>query len=325
MRTSEIIEQPLLDVETNGIWANVVVPGDYSSNEGALNSVACLTSGTCIAVGSDGVVGATPNSLMVQETDGALDSGGAVAGTGLSSVACTTVTQLCVAGGNSGGTYGTSGNPPVPMALVETAPGQWETAKPTIAGWQSSSFGFIGGVACGPTTCAGIGGGALQEPDASNYKVDSAFLFSDLNGSSSTTVFPDSVGGGLMSCPSDGNCLASNTKGLMYTETDGTWTQSDEPPAPGGGSPSSAILYSLYCFAVGKCLGTGSYDSQTMGAAFYDNRGTWTAVEIPSTDTIAFNSGGGAAVASLTGPDGSSITLPSDTYTGYTFNGWFTL
>ena len=40
--------------------------------------------------------------------------------------------------------------------------------------------------------------------------------------------------------------------------------------------------------------------------------------------TVGFNSDGGAAVASLSGPDGSSITLPTDTYPGYTFDGWFT-
>jgi hypothetical protein len=41
-------------------------------------------------------------------------------------------------------------------------------------------------------------------------------------------------------------------------------------------------------------------------------------------DTVAFNSDGGAALASLSGLYGSSITLPSDTYPGYRFNGWFT-
>ncbi len=41
-------------------------------------------------------------------------------------------------------------------------------------------------------------------------------------------------------------------------------------------------------------------------------------------DAVAFNSEGGAAVASLSGHDGSSITLPSDTNPGYTFDGWFT-
>ena len=41
-------------------------------------------------------------------------------------------------------------------------------------------------------------------------------------------------------------------------------------------------------------------------------------------DTVAFVSDGGAPVSSISGPDGSSITLPTDTYLGHTFNGWFT-
>ena len=41
-------------------------------------------------------------------------------------------------------------------------------------------------------------------------------------------------------------------------------------------------------------------------------------------DTVAFTADGGGAVASITGLDGSSITLPSDTYPGYSFTGWFT-
>ena len=40
-------------------------------------------------------------------------------------------------------------------------------------------------------------------------------------------------------------------------------------------------------------------------------------------DTVAFVADGGGTVASITGPDGSSITLPSDTYPGYGFNGWY--
>jgi uncharacterized repeat protein (TIGR02543 family) len=46
----------------------------------------------------------------------------------------------------------------------------------------------------------------------------------------------------------------------------------------------------------------------------------WTA---SASDTITFNSEGGVAVAPVTGPVGTEITLPSDTYAGYTFDGWF--
>ena len=40
--------------------------------------------------------------------------------------------------------------------------------------------------------------------------------------------------------------------------------------------------------------------------------------------TVTFNSDGGEAVASISGPANSSITLPSATYAGHTFDGWFT-
>ena len=40
-------------------------------------------------------------------------------------------------------------------------------------------------------------------------------------------------------------------------------------------------------------------------------------------DTVAFVADGGGSVISITGTDSSSITLPPDTYPGYSFNGWF--
>ena len=46
----------------------------------------------------------------------------------------------------------------------------------------------------------------------------------------------------------------------------------------------------------------------------------WTA---NASDTITFNSEGGVAVAPVTDPVGTQITLPSDTYAGHTFDGWF--
>jgi uncharacterized repeat protein (TIGR02543 family) len=43
-----------------------------------------------------------------------------------------------------------------------------------------------------------------------------------------------------------------------------------------------------------------------------------------ATDTITFNSQGGSSVSSMSGLDGSTITLPNaPSYPGHTFNGWF--
>ena len=66
---------------------------------------------------------------------------------------------------------------------------------------------------------------------------------------------------------------------------------------------------------------TATYSGdETYGSAI----GTTTLTVTGGSDTVAFNSDAGAAVSSMSGPDGSSITLPSGTYPGYTFDGWFT-
>ncbi|MGP8065848.1 MAG: InlB B-repeat-containing protein, partial [Acidimicrobiales bacterium] len=63
-----------------------------------------------------------------------------------------------------------------------------------------------------------------------------------------------------------------------------------------------------------------SYDIPSGGITLYAQ---WTAV-VPGTDTVTFNSEGGAPVTSMNGPDGTTITLPgAPSYSGYTFDGWF--
>jgi uncharacterized repeat protein (TIGR02543 family) len=60
-----------------------------------------------------------------------------------------------------------------------------------------------------------------------------------------------------------------------------------------------------------------SYTIPSGGATLYAQ---WTEGTV---DTVTFVSDDGASVASMSGPVGSSITLPADTYAGYTFDGWF--
>jgi len=43
-----------------------------------------------------------------------------------------------------------------------------------------------------------------------------------------------------------------------------------------------------------------------------------------NTETLTFVSDGGAAVSPISGAYNTSVALPLDTQTGYTFNGWFT-
>jgi hypothetical protein len=64
-------------------------------------------------------------------------------------------------------------------------------------------------------------------------------------------------------------------------------------------------------------------------AVFTNSAGTATTtaatltVTANASDTITFNSEGGSTVAPVTDPVGTQITLPSDTYAGHTFDGWF--
>jgi uncharacterized repeat protein (TIGR02543 family) len=88
--------------------------------------------------------------------------------------------------------------------------------------------------------------------------------------------------------------------------------------SPATSPPARAYASMAYDPGTGQLLLFGGYSQ--CSEALND---TWTYCTAP-TDTVGFNPEGGAAVSSMSGPDGSSITLPSDTYPGYSFDGWFT-
>jgi uncharacterized repeat protein (TIGR02543 family) len=87
--------------------------------------------------------------------------------------------------------------------------------------------------------------------------------------------------------------------------------------------PANSLTYAGHTF-VGWNDGTTTYQpgaTYTMGSS-----GNFTLTAqwiIGTTDTISFDSQGGSAVASMSGSDGSTITLPSTSQAGYTFIGWF--
>jgi uncharacterized repeat protein (TIGR02543 family) len=131
-----------------------------------------------------------------------------------------------------------------------------------------------------------------------------------------------------VSCSSAGNCTATgfytdssgNRQAMAATETSGTWAQATEITLPANaGTNPGATLYGVSCSSAGNCTATGSYTDSS------GNRQAMAATETSgTTDTVTFVSDGGAPVSSMRGPDGSSITLPSDGYPGHSFHGWFT-
>jgi hypothetical protein len=118
-----------------------------------------------------------------------------------------------------------------------------------------------------------------------------------------------------LSCTDATDCTAvgniNYNEPIYVTETRGTWgTPTEITGVPGGEGRLNAVS----CINASDCTAVG-IDGDDLP------------IYVTSTatiDTVSFVSDGGAAVSSLSGPDGSSIALPSDTYPGYSFSGWFT-
>ena len=109
----------------------------------------------------------------------------------------------------------------------------------------------------------------------------------------------------------------------IVTELNDTWTWNgttwmQQSPATSPSARATATM--AYDSGTGQLVLFGG-EIEGDGGEVND---TWIYGSPAPSDTVAFNSEGGAAVSPISGPVGSSITLPSDTYPGHSFNGWFT-
>src|SRR6202034_3362041 len=142
---------------------------------------------------------------------------------------------------------------------------------------------------------AASGGSALTSPDLLS---GSTTLYAQWTANALDTISFDSEGGSAvasLSGPDGSTITLPGAPSLPGYTFDGWFTA-----ASGGSALTSPYLLS---------------GSTTLYAQ-------WTANAL---DTISFDSEGGSAVASLSGPDGSTITLPgAPSLPGYTFDGWFT-
>ncbi len=77
-----------------------------------------------------------------------------------------------------------------------------------------------------------------------------------------------------------------------------------------------------FTLASGGTQQSGNYTVNGSGATFYAH---WTAVPAPTNYTVTWDArGGNVSPASDTVADGSPVSLPTPTRSGYTFDGWFT-
>jgi uncharacterized repeat protein (TIGR02543 family) len=294
------------------------VPGSPVTVSGTaqLFGVACPSATICEAVGAtqvtvDNVL--TLTGVVVPITSGVLGSPVTVSGTfELDGVACPSTTS-CEAGGDG-----------VVVPITSGVPGSAAAVSGT---------GQLYGVACSSaTTCEAVG------TDGDGVVVP---ITSGVPGSAVTPSGTYELDG--IVCPTTTTCEAvgdnSTPEGVVVLiTTSAQGTQTVTFVSDGGASVASmsgtvgssitlpADTYPGYNFdgwfsaaSGGSLVGAAgtSYTIPSGGATLYAH---WTEGTV---DTVTFVSDGGASVASMSGPVGSPITLPADTYPGYNFDGWF--
>ncbi len=336
--------QAMAATETLGTWAQateVTAPANAVASSlfsPSLSGVSCSSAGNCTATRSYPDTSGYPHPMAATETSGSwaqateITAPATASGATLSGVSCSSAGNCTTAGA-----YYDLSAPGNGQAMVATeTSGTWaqaiEITAPVNASTTYSQFS-LSGVSCwstGNCTAAGFyqdSSGNLQPmaaTETSGTWAQAIEITAPANGWTEPDADLEQV-----SCSSGGNCTADgfyedssdNQQAIAVTETSGNWAQATEVTAPAnvGTDPAGAVLIGVSCWSAGNCSATGSYtdssgNSQAMAATETEN----------AIDTVAFNSDVGAAVASISGPDGSSITLPYDNYPGYVFNGWFT-
>jgi hypothetical protein len=293
----------LLLTETAGSWApgvQAVLPANAipGSPDVGLWSVSCASAGNCSAVGtySDDTEawGAVDNQegLLLTETAGTWSAGVEAAlpadahpdrHVQWGSVSCASAGN-CTAVGEYDGVGGSRG-----LLLTETA-GNWAPAVepvPPVAGgdtWlQSVSCTSAGDCTAVGGWYAGYGGGAL--------------LMTETDGSWAPGVEADLPSGAAtsgqsaelysISCASAGNCSAvglydiqyvvtgrdleeERAKGLLLTETAGSWAQGVEASLPANAAGPDALDYAslsqVDCASAGNCSAVGHYYDKGRGS-----------------------------------------------------------
>ena len=88
---------------------------------------------------------------------------------------------------------------------------------------------------------------------------------------------------------------------------------------------ANAFLRTNYTFAGWNTAANGSGTPYADLASYPFSASTTLYAQWTALDTVTFNTQGGSAVAPMSGPNNSTITLPAGpTRAGYVFNGWFT-
>ena len=299
--------QGLMLSESSGKWGTGVeaaLPANADAHpEVILFSVSCASAGSCAAIGKyfdtsyHGYPGYNTQGLLLSEVAGKWSTGmeptlpanaGSKSYSHLTSVSCASAGNCTAVGSHddssgvahglllseSSGTWGTGVEPtPPPNANPHTTAGPLSVSCPSLGNCTA-----VGGY----TDNSGNPQGALLPESNGIWGTGvEAMLPANAGNPASLTLGP-------VSCASAGNCAAvgyyydtsHQARGLLLSESSGTWGPGVEAALPANAGGSNQVVYplSVSCASAGSCTAVGTYRDGShygQGLLLAESSGMW--------------------------------------------------
>ena len=262
--------QGLLVTGSRSSWTATEAPRPANASESvsgpSIESVACLSSSACVAVGEYIDTSGHEQGLLLTgsgsswtATEAPLPANAGNGTAALTSVACSA--SLCTAIGSYTDSSGWSDS-----LLVTGSGSSWTSVEPPLPSNSITpgGYGGLSSVTCQATACVVIG-----EYNVSSGDQGGGLLLTG-SGSSWTAIqapLPASAGNVTLrsvACPSDDNCIVVGD-GVIITGFGSSWTATEPPVFADSNSPSDATLDSVACASLSACVVVGIYRSSSGG------------------------------------------------------------
>jgi Cutinase len=296
-------QQGLLETLSGTTWTPAEAPlpaGAESDPNVSLDSVACGSASSCVAVGYDenspsgqrglleALSGTTWTSAWAPAPANADDPPDDI----LYSVACPSAAS-CVAVGS----YFVDVNPTSPAGynagLVETlSGGTWTPAQTPVESFSQTSLAFVTCTSASSCVAAGDDNGTplLEALSGTTWTPTDAPLPSDASGGVSAV--------NSVACLPASSCVAVGiynwfdiglSQGLLLSGSGTSWTAAEAPVPSGVAATADVILSSVACVSVSSCVAVGSHNTSIfqsqLGLLETLSGTTWTAAEVPLPDS----------------------------------------
>jgi hypothetical protein len=295
-------DQGLLLTRTSGTWTAAEAPEPGNAGPSPLPdliSVSCASAGNCTAIGQSG--------LLLTQTSGTWAAAEAVLPGKAGPIAQADLTSLsCASAGNctAVGSYTNSAGNRQGLLLTQTS-GTWAAAEAVLPG----NAGPIAQADLTSVSCASAGNCTAVGSYTDNAGDGQGLLLTQTSGTWAAGIRASLPGNAApspqaslasVSCASPGDCTAvggyrarsdhgkkssCGCRGLVLTQTSGTWAAGIQAPLPGNAGPNpQADLTSVTCASAGNCTAVSQYTDRAghdQALLLTRTSGTWAAAEAP--------------------------------------------